>query len=214
MTPILASPNTYLTKRWSLLWQRLGAQQIPELQPLIERYQEPHRSYHTLEHVRFCLRIYDTSPTVDDAVELALWLHDVIYDTHRHDNEQQSAQWCEQMARFAGISNDKIKRAITCIMATQHRHVPHTTEEQLTVSIDLSILATSPSLFRNYDRAIRREYAWVPIHEYRKARARVLKAFLERPSIYPLPWCEIRWGRQARFNLRQALARLSKYDLT
>jgi predicted metal-dependent HD superfamily phosphohydrolase len=204
---------TTLASRWSSLWLRLGARRAPELQPLSDRYCEPHRFYHTMYHVRFCLRNYDAGPVIVDRVELALWLHDAIYDTHAHDNEQQSADWCKRMAEAVGLPSEQLTTVIACILATQHKSLPSTIAEQLTVSIDLSILATSTARFQVYDRAIRQEYAWVPLADYRRVRARVLTAFLTRPHLFPHPWCEKRWGQRARFNLRQTLARLRNISL-
>lgn len=89
---------------------------------------------------------------------------------------------------------------------------PTTTTEQVTVSIDLVILGEEPKRFRAYDHAIRKEYSWVPIATYRQERARVLGGFLTRSTIFPLPWFEKRYGRRARFNLRQALACLDLHS--
>jgi predicted metal-dependent HD superfamily phosphohydrolase len=156
--------------------------------------------------VRHCLSVYERGPVRDDAVELALWFHDAIYDPQAKDNEERSAAWCVDFARAAGIAPDVVARAERCILATRHRHVPEHDDERLTVAIDLAILGETPERFRAYDRQIRREYAWVPMETYRRERARVLRGFLERPVIYPHPWWERRYGRQARINLRRAIA--------
>ena len=194
--------------RWSALWLRLGASRVPDIEPVLARLSEPQRHYHTLAHVRHCLSVYDRGPQHDDAVELALWLHDVIYDPQAKDNEERSAAWCVELGRQAGIAADVLARAERCILATRHRHLPIAGDEQLTVAIDLAILGESPEHFRTYDRQIRREYSWVPMETYRRERARVLRSFLDRPVIFPMPWFERRLGQRARFNLRQAMHRL------
>lgn len=197
-------------RRWSALWRRLGVQQVPDIGPLLARLDESHRHYHNRSHVRHCLAVYDRCPQKDDAVELALWLHDAIYDPQAHDNEERSAAWCVELGRNAGIPLDVIARAERCILATRHRHLPDADDERLTVAIDLAILGEGPHRFRAYDRQIRREYAWVPMETYRRQRARVLHGFLDRPSIFPLPWFEQRLGKMARFNLRRVLATLGR----
>lgn len=196
-----------LRRRWTCLWQRLGAEVVPDIEPLLERLREPRRHYHTLAHVRHCLSTYDHGPRRDDVVELALWLHDAIYDPQAHDNEDRSADWCSALMRDAGIAAALSQRAHACILATRHRQIPSQPDECLTVSIDLAILGETSARFRRYDRDIRREYAWVPLDSYRRERVRVLRAFLERPTIFPSPWFEQRLSRQARLNLRQALAK-------
>ena len=58
-------------------------------------YQEPGRRYHTPEHVEHCLRQLDLVPgLIDDrdALEFAIWYHDVIYDIENSENELKSAR--------------------------------------------------------------------------------------------------------------------------
>jgi predicted metal-dependent HD superfamily phosphohydrolase len=197
--------------RWVRLWQRLGAKQVPDIEPLLTRLREPHRHYHNLSHVRHCLSVYDHGPRRDDVVELALWLHDAIYDPQARDNEARSATWCSELAQDAGITAALKERAHACILATRHRQIPAQADECLTVSIDLAILGETSWRFRHYDRDIRREYAWVPLDTYRRERARVLRAFLDRPTIFPLPWFEQRLSHRARLNLRRAVAKTEPY---
>ena len=63
---------------------------------LLARWSEPHRSYHALSHLAAVLRRLDrlaaAGTTVDDAVELAAWWHDAVYDVRRADNEARSAE--------------------------------------------------------------------------------------------------------------------------
>lgn len=198
-----------ISPRWSALWTRLGAQRIPDPAPLLARLAEPQRHYHTLAHVRHCLAVYDRGPVVDDAVELALWLHDAIYDPQGRDNEERSAAWCVELARDAGVGGEVIDRAGRCILATRHRHEPEDAAERLTVAVDLTILGETTACFAAYDRRIRQEYAWVPGDIYRRERARVLADFLVRPVIFPHPWWERRFGHRARINLRSAIRRLA-----
>lgn len=64
-------------QRWTTLWKHLGAQGDASVayNDLVARYSEPHRAYHTLEHIGHCLdeleqvRHLAINP---DAVELAL----------------------------------------------------------------------------------------------------------------------------------------------
>jgi len=85
-----------MEKRWVELWHRLGAVGEAEFyyELLAGRYKEAGRAYHTLEHIEHCLNEFDEVRNLandPNAVELALWYHDVIYDTKRQDNEELSA---------------------------------------------------------------------------------------------------------------------------
>ncbi len=200
--------------RWSALWLRLGAIQVPDIEPLLVRLREPQRHYHTLAHVRHCLSVYDCGPQRDDVVELALWMHDAIYDPQARDNEERSAAWCAAMVIEASVKSAVGDRVHGCILATRHRHAPINPAECMTVAIDLAILGENQKRFQRYDQAIRREYAWVPMDTYRRERARVLRSFLDRPTIFPMAWFEQRFGKQARFNLRWTLNQTSRQHAT
>ena len=66
---------------WSALWRRLGARSdpAPAHGEIHRAYSEPHRHYHTLEHIAHALGRFDDIRSrvgAADAAELALWLHD------------------------------------------------------------------------------------------------------------------------------------------
>jgi predicted metal-dependent HD superfamily phosphohydrolase len=64
-------------------------------QRLISSYCEPQRHYHTLAHVEHCLGMFDQCKSLvsnPDALELAIWFHDVIFEPGRHDNEALSKE--------------------------------------------------------------------------------------------------------------------------
>lgn len=62
-------------------------------------YSEPGRFYHTLDHVQAMLETVDSlrsSACNLNAIQLAVWLHDVIYDSKASDNEERSAEFAER----------------------------------------------------------------------------------------------------------------------
>jgi predicted metal-dependent HD superfamily phosphohydrolase len=80
-------------ERWSETWSHLGAT-APEglLTDLVARYSEPHRFYHTLQHLRECFSMLEPASHLASRigeVQLALWFHDAVYDTRAQDNEEQ-----------------------------------------------------------------------------------------------------------------------------
>jgi predicted metal-dependent HD superfamily phosphohydrolase len=61
---------------------------------LIGAYSEPHRKYHTRQHLAECLRTLDQVWFLAERpgeVALALWFHDAIYELRAADNEEKSA---------------------------------------------------------------------------------------------------------------------------
>src|SRR5512147_3116211 len=118
-----------LFPRWRALWHRLGAHSAsePVFDELMRRYREPHRAYHTLDHIQDCLRqldeVHDLAEHADE-VEMAVWCHDVIYDPRAADNELRSAAWAEKTLTEGGIAANVIARVQSLILATQHLTPP------------------------------------------------------------------------------------------
>lgn len=174
-------------------------------------YREPARHYHSHHHIAACLRhvqSYRHLARCPAEIEVALWFHDAIYDTHRQDNEAQSAAWARQYLQSVGTAADCIARIVGLILATRHNAVALEGDQALLVDIDLAILGQSPEVFHAYDTAIRTEYAWVPWEQYRAGRVKILTGFLERPCIYTTAALREVYEVRARQNLHEALQQL------
>lgn len=204
-----------LSARWSALWHKLNLS-VPASQVfwgLCDRYSEPHRAYHTLQHLGECLKWFDRACHLAEnsaAVELALWFHDAIYDTRRADNEARSTDLAVQVINSVG-GGDLLQRSVhDLILATKHDAVPSTMDMGLVVDIDLAILGAEVDRFSQYDAQIRQEYAWVPEDVFCQKRAEILQSFLNRPSIFTTDFFQERLERQAQRNLHRSLTVLMR----
>lgn len=191
--------------------EAVGAKPRRELfDELVVRYGEPHRAYHNLLHIcEAHSALMECGDRVErwPEIELALWFHDAIYDAHRHDNEERSADWARDELLAAGAAPDVAARVHALVLATKHREVPEGNDARLLVDADLSILAAPPDRFAAYERQIRREYDWVPETEFRSARERFLRGMLARPSIFNDPAMRERHEAHARRNIEESLRR-------
>lgn len=199
---------------WSGLWHALGAATADEalFGRLVAAYSEPHRHYHTLQHLRECFAHFEAARQLAQRpaeIALALWFHDAVYDARRDDNEKRSADWARRSARDAGLPAEVAQRVHALVMETRHRDVPADPDARLLVDIDLAILGAPPQRFEESDMQIRREYAHVPEPDFRQGRCRVLQSFLDRPAIYGTEQFHQTFEAQARDNLRRAMARWS-----
>jgi predicted metal-dependent HD superfamily phosphohydrolase len=93
--------------RWNALWQRLGATPSAEAFIDLERqYSAPGRHYHTLAHLDAVLACFDElrhlAPNPDVA-ELALWMHDVVWEPMRDDCEARSVEWAMDNLPLAAL---------------------------------------------------------------------------------------------------------------
>ena len=132
--------------RFRLLWNRCLLDSANDEssaihQHLIGCYSEPQRYYHTLDHIEHCLSLFDkirSEVEIPEALELAIWYHDVIYTPGARDNEQLSADLF--MATSHGVFDDALRDTIyRHIMATVHDGSEYeNTDTQFMLDIDLS----------------------------------------------------------------------------
>jgi predicted metal-dependent HD superfamily phosphohydrolase len=191
----------------------LGGTGTVEFGVLATAYSEPHRHYHTLAHIEACLAALDAyrSLAVRPAeIAVALWFHDVVYDTHRSDNEALSAAWAARCLHEHRVAADAVARIERMILATQHTSSDVTGDTALLIDIDLGILGQPARAFDRYDADIRREYAWVADDAYRAGRRRVLEGIIDRSRIYATSPFQDAFEAPARANLGRALARLQR----
>ncbi len=202
-------------QQWQQLCQHLdiaASQATLLFGELVARYGETHRAYHTLQHIDHCLALYHAARHLAAQPQLlaaAIWLHDLIYQPRRHDNEAASAKWAAMRLANVGVATADIATIETLILHTEHRAVPPAGDGALLVDIDLAILGSDADRFAAYEVAIRHEYAWVPWPTFCTKRAALLQQFLERPVIYQTPYFHEHFEQQARHNLRDAIQRLS-----
>jgi predicted metal-dependent HD superfamily phosphohydrolase len=177
---------------------------------LAAAYAEPGRYYHTQQHISACLahcQRFRALAQRPSEVEVALWFHDAVYDSHRSDNEEQSAQWAERYLAAAAVAPAVISRIVEMILATKF-HAEREGDIALVVDIDLGILGAAVQAFETYDHAIRREYDWVPEAQYRAARCQILQTFLDREAIYQTQTFRRHYEAQARENLSRKITEL------
>jgi predicted metal-dependent HD superfamily phosphohydrolase len=195
------------------MWAALGAATADEAlhRDLIARYSEPHRKYHTMQHLHECfekLRELRALAQKPEEIELALWFHDAIYDTRRKDNEEKSADWARSAILEAGVAAPAGDRIYELVMATRHNAAPAGMDAQILVDVDLSILGASPDRFDEYELQVRQEYSWVPGPIFRRERRKILEDFLKRVTIFQTERFIAAYEAQARSNLQRSVGSL------
>jgi predicted metal-dependent HD superfamily phosphohydrolase len=188
--------------RFSALWSRCGGQHADAVYAdLVQHYAEPARHYHTLRHIRRCLRDFDAVRSAipdPDAVELALWCHDVIYLPGARDNEDRSVDWFRHWADGRIAAGERI---CAMIMATKHTRVPAGLDECFVVDIDLATLGAARSGFHRNGMLLRAERPELSDQEYDTHERAVLQYLLDRPRIYYTELFHARCEARARSNL-------------
>jgi predicted metal-dependent HD superfamily phosphohydrolase len=183
---------------------------------LVKAYSASDRHYHDLRHIGAMLdRLRENVALLSDpeTVEAAIWFHDAVYDTHRDDNEQRSADLARD--RLSAIATkQQLDRIVAMIRASANHVVPSdldgcaASDCALFLDMDLAILASAPHEFAAYEQAVRREYDWVPEAMWIAGRRRVLDTFMMRDTIYSSPQFRLSHEAAARRNLAKALSAL------
>lgn len=210
--------NIVLAQKWESLTKdytanpslRREADQI--LTDIIAAYGSPNRFYHNLQHL---VAIFEhLAPFAglfahpNDLI-WAVFFHDIIYDTQKHDNELQSALYARRALTQLNIPEAQIVRVENLIKDTQYHKTSDTLPEfHYFLDADLAILGSAPSIYTQYSQNIRKEYAWVPEALYKTGRTRVLQNLLAGPQLYQTPYFGELYEEQARRNMLDEIALL------
>ena len=184
---------------------------------LTAAYAEPQRHYHTMDHIQalLALRVAHAERFQDrGTVDLAIFLHDVIYDPKCSDNEARSADWARARLALLDCDGARIERIAHLVEMSRHdaaelATVDPASDLALFLDLDLSILAADAPTYAAYARAIRQEYAIYPDLLYRPGRAKVLQGFLRRRVIYCAGHFRALWEDAARRNIEDELRGLT-----
>ena len=182
---------------------------------LVSAYTAPDRHYHDIRHIADCLREFDGVRHLafnPQAVEIAIWFHDVVYDGRQRDNEERSADHAGAALRRLGVPEPFIAEIQLLIIFTRHDIEPTTPDGKLLVDIDLASLALAPQRFDENSRRIRREYLHVPDDAFVRGRNAMLGGLLRRPRIYYTDVFYDRCEAQARENLERVVVRDGQGD--
>ena len=196
---------------WRRAWRGVGAGDdgVAVRDAVLAAYAEPHRRYHTLQHLHECIERFGVCIDLAERpgeVEIALWFHDAVYDVTLRDNERRSADWACRAVAASGVAGAVAERIDALVMATCHSTPPTGADAALVVDIDLAILGAEAARFAEYERQIRGEYAGVPDAEFKARRRAVLAGFLARERIYATPRLRTELEQRARANLSLAIA--------
>ena len=178
---------------------------------VVERYSEPQRSYHTLGHIYHCLTQLDGARHLaedPDAMELAIWFHDIVYETAAGDNELRSARLFDSLLG-PHMAPERAARVHRLIRDTEHPIEPEDNDGRLMVDIDLSSLALPWEDFMRDTQAVCRELSHVSEAQLAEGKCNFFKQLLSRSSIYLTTHFRERLEAQARANIERHMRDLN-----
>lgn len=190
-------------------------------QRLLDRWSHPSRSFHNVRHLMDVLgRVDELAQETHepDAVRLAAWYHGAVF-AHDTDAEHATLGSADEDAsallafdELAGLGvPEKTAARVRDLVAMLHRHFPEPGDGDAAVlsDADLALLSSEPQRYKEYLRAVREEYAAIPLPAFLQARRAIVSRFLARPTIYASPMGHA-WEEAARQNLQAEQARIGK----
>jgi pantetheine-phosphate adenylyltransferase len=165
-------------------------------QNIIERWQEPHRVYHTLKHLSYIIKSIDNylnefklSKEEEAILILAAFYHDSVYEPNSNNNEMYSVLlFQEHTKNIHEQSSQKLTKIITDVKQIIHEtslnDKPTTKLSKLFRKFDEGfIYEASFEELLNYENQIFEEFQFAFYSDYKIARMKVLnKLILHSPT--------------------------------
>ena len=160
-------------------------------QEIIYYYSGQHRHYHNINHIAHLFTWFDrfidkvSNPA---GMGFSILYHDIIYDTYRTDNEEQSAAFAESHLQQLNINSVLIDNVKTFIRATKNHMIPagfslHN-DLALFLDFDMTILGDDEETYKRYSEKIRDEYSKYSDKIYKEGRKLALQKVLASENIF------------------------------
>lgn len=192
---------------------------------LLRGWSEPHRRYHTTEHLAEVLDALDELTGAgavggaDALVARAVgWYHDLAYDPRARpgSNEHRSATLARDHLHRLGVQDQLVDAVEAGVLMTVDHEITCVAAPSAALDAvhdaDLWILCSPPERYAAYREQVRQEYAHVPDDLFARGRATVMGPFLRRERIYRTEHAHRSWTERARTNLAQELTELGGLD--
>ena len=203
-----------LLERWTAL---AGPASVRYGRRLIDCYREPHRRYHTTEHLAHVLDVVDlleAEAERQNVVRYAAWFHDAVYDIaidSHLTNEERSARMAEDVLRRLPVPRDLAGKVGKLVRNTADHQVDLTDRDSAVLcDADLAILGSEPEEYRLYAARVRDEYRHIRDAPFRQGRIRILRDLLRRPAIYRTARAREMFEEAARTNVAAEIERLTR----
>ncbi|KAF0696342.1 Aste57867_12901 [Aphanomyces stellatus] len=191
-------------------------------------YGEPHRAYHTLEHLELMYALYQRHhaalhiTSMERVFVLAIAFHDIVYDPLSKTNEVDSISVFRQFMAESPckVATPSEAALVEAMIEATIRHqlpplsaiLPDTAHHHIGcfLDLDLAILGQSSPMYGVYSAQIRQEYIAYSDADFCNGRAAVLRAFLGRDTLYFTHTFQDIAEKVARANVSAELERLTR----
>lgn len=175
-------------------------------------YGQQQRYYHNLTHLQ---HLYNSLLPLKNAVMhwdetmFSLFYHDVVYNTLKNDNEEQSALKARNAMTALDVSSAMIDFTCEQILCTKNHSLHQEADINYFTDADLAILGEEWLVYKAYALHVRKEYSMYPDLLYKPGRKKVLQRFLLMNRIYKTDFFYCKLERTARNNIEKEILGLN-----
>jgi predicted metal-dependent HD superfamily phosphohydrolase len=177
-------------------------------QEIETNYTHKKRYYHTLTHLEnLYAQLLQVKQHITNwqTILFTLFYHDAIYNTLKHNNEEQSALLAAKRMTEIGLSSTIIENCKSQILATKSHTFSNDADTNYFTDADLSILGKPWEDYNLYCQNVRKEYSIYPSIIYNPGRKKVLQHFIAMDKIYKTEYFYSKFEEQAKQNLQAEL---------
>lgn len=176
-------------------------------------YTDKKRHYHNLSHLENLLNeLLEVKDKIENwhTILFTLFYHDIIYNTLKSDNEEQSAELAEKRLKQINVPNQIIEKCKSQILATKNHLENSDIDTNYFTDADLSILGKQEEVYKQYSKNVRLEYLYYPSVIYKQGRFEVLNTFIYFKSIYKTEYFSTKYEQNAKKNIKNELEIIKK----
>jgi predicted metal-dependent HD superfamily phosphohydrolase len=225
----IVSVRSFLQLHWTRATEGLKATEADKVawfERIWNAYSEEGRHYHTTVHLHEMLTYFELSwqtnfppessrsEEEEQAILLATFFHDIIYNVRSGTNEEDSAVLFQNFADEMGMDSELSclrSKVVDYILATK-KHVvsgDNPLALSLFLDMDMAVLGKEKRAYLQYAALIRKEYSYVQHEVYCEKRADTLESFLQHP-IFGTRVMFKSFEEKARENLQDEIESLRK----
>jgi predicted metal-dependent HD superfamily phosphohydrolase len=202
-----------LLARWRLLHPGADAVAVDAWgRDLLALWQQPHRRYHDVLHLTEVLNRVDLlahHARDADAVRLAAWTHDAVYDPPAAAGANEAASGDVAREVLTDLGHPSARDVVRLVLLTAtHDARQDDPDGQVLCDADLGVLAADDERYAGYAAAVRAEYAHVPDDAFAAGRSAVLEQLLGHDRLFATSTAHDLWERRARANVEAELLAL------
>lgn len=178
---------------------------------IVEAYSAPTRQYHTFEHLTYVYRQLEQCPQKAanrEAIQFALFYHDLVYEIPNTENEERSAEIAAQRMKGLGIAQESIDLCVSHILATKTHKKSGNPDTDLFCDADIAVLGEPPEIYTAYCKKVHAEFKDTPPADFARGRIRELEKLLDMEPMYKTLHFRQKYEVSARRNLMEEIGDL------